>query len=151
LRKNLQSVSDPQTRQELERALKIFEAQLGPADVQTAATVQGQARVSTAAPSSEPVAKPTAELIDPRGVYFSELTNALVDAILDHGPPLAVGPEEWLTVAARESVDRRFMPDDPDDTAMTLILRIKGGDLSALRERRLSRDEARKRIEVKQY
>jgi hypothetical protein len=149
LRKNLQSVNDPRTRQELERALKIFEAQLNTADVQAAGA---QPRVSTAAASAEPAAKAVpAELIDPRNVYFTELTNALLDAILDHGPPLAVAPDEWLTVAARESVDRRFVPDDPDDTAMTLILRIKGSDLSALRERRLTRDEARKRIEVKRY
>ena len=51
----------------------------------------------------------------------------------------------------RKRVDRRFVPGDPGDTAITVILRMKGSDLSALRNRTLPREEARKRIEVKQY
>ena len=56
-------------------------------------------------------------------------------------------------MAARESVvvDRRFVPGDPTTAPMTVILRIKGSDLQALRERKLSREEARKRVEVKRY
>ena len=76
--------------------------------------------------------------IQPREIYLTEITNALVDAILDHGTPIGVGADEWLTVAARESVDRRFVPADPNDTPMTIILRIKGSDLAALRDRQLS-------------
>jgi len=34
---------------------------------------------------------------------------------------------------------------------MSIVLRIKGTDLNALRERRLSRDEARTRVEMKRY
>jgi hypothetical protein len=79
------------------------------------------------------------------------MTNALVDALLDHGAPVSVAPDEWLTIAAREGVDRRFVPDNRNDTAITLMLRIKGADLTALREHRLSRDDARRRVDVKQY
>ena len=61
------------------------------------------------------------------------------------------GADEWLTIAARESLDLRFLPENPNDAATTLILRIKGADLNAFRDRRLSREEARKKIEVKQY
>ena len=84
-------------------------------------------------------------------MYRTEITDALTEAIVDHGIPIGVGAEEWLTVAARESVDRRFVPADPNDSPMTIILRIKGSDLAALRDRKLSREEARKRVEVKQY
>ena len=49
------------------------------------------------------------------------------------------------------AVDRRFVPADPNDTTMTIILRIKGSDLAALRDRKLTREDARKRVEVKQY
>ena len=49
------------------------------------------------------------------------------------------------------SADLRFMPENPNDAATTLILRIKGSDLNALRDHRISREEARKRIEVNQY
>jgi hypothetical protein len=89
--------------------------------------------------------------MQPREIYLSEITNALTDAIVDHGIPIGIGADEWLTVAARESVDRRFVPADPNDTAMTIILRLKGSDLAALRDRKLGREEARKRVEVKQY
>ena len=97
----------------------------------------------------------TAELaptIRPREIYQTEIANALVDAILDYTGSVGVGPSEWLTVAARESVlDRRYVPGDPGDTAITVILRIKGSDLQALRDRSLSREEGRKRIDVKHY
>jgi hypothetical protein len=43
------------------------------------------------------------------------------------------------------------MPNDPTDMAMTFILRIKGSDLQAVRERRLPKDEARTKIEIKKY
>jgi hypothetical protein len=92
-----------------------------------------------------------APLDDPRAIYTTEMTNALINAILDHGAPVGVAPDEWLTVAARESLDLRFMPDDPSGAATTLLLRIKGSDLNALRDRRLSREDARKRVEVTQY
>ena len=76
--------------------------------------------------------------IQPREIYVTEITDALVDAIVDYGAPIGVGADEWLTVAARESVDRRFVPGDPNDTAMTVMLRMRGSDLTALRERKLS-------------
>ena len=90
--------------------------------------------------------------VEPREMYRTEITNALVNAILDYPGSVGVAAEEWLTVAARESVvDRRFMPGDPNDTAITVMLRIKGSDLNAVRDRQLSKDEARKRVEVKYY
>jgi hypothetical protein len=90
--------------------------------------------------------------LQPRQIYQTEITNALVDAVLDHSASVAIGPDEWLTIAARESgFDRRFVTGDPADTAITVILRIRGRDLQALRERTLSRDEARKRVDVRSY
>jgi hypothetical protein len=93
-----------------------------------------------------------APAIRPREIYQTEIANALVDAILDYTGSVGVGPAEWLTIAARESVlDRRFVPGDPGDTAITVILRIKGSDLQALRDRTLTREEGRKRVDVKSY
>jgi len=37
------------------------------------------------------------------------------------------------------------------EAPMTVILRVKGSDLQALHEHKLSRDEGRQRVEVKQY
>ena len=87
----------------------------------------------------------------PREIYQSEIATALANAVLDC-PGSIVGPAEWLTIAARESIlDRRFVPGDPNDTAITVILRIKGSDLQALREGTLTRDDARKLVDVKHY
>lgn len=91
-------------------------------------------------------------VVRPREIYQTEITTALVNAILDYPGSISVGAGEWLTVAARESViDRRAMSADPTDTAITVILRIKGSDLQALRDRTLSREEGFKRVDVKHY
>jgi hypothetical protein len=140
LRKNTQGVADQQSRQELDRAIKSLEDQVKSYDTRAK-------NVSTAG-SAVPEAQPPMTAEDPRRFYAAEMTNALINAIVDHGAVVGVGAEEWLTVAARESLDFRFMPDNPPTT---LILRIKGSDLSALREKRISREEGRKRVEVKQY
>ena len=87
--------------------------------------------------------------VRPREIYQAEITTALINAILDYTGPVRVEPAEWLTVAARESV--RFVPGDPNDTAITVSLRIKGSDLQALRDRKITRDEGRNRVEVKHY
>jgi hypothetical protein len=140
LRKNTQGVADQQSRQELDRAIKALEDQINAYDAR-------MKNVSTAGTTMAAAGTPVA-VEDPRVFYAAEMTNALINAILDQGAAAGVGTDEWLTVAARESLDLRFMPDDP---ATTLTLRVKGGDLTALREKRLSREDARKRIEVKQY
>jgi hypothetical protein len=112
-------------------------------------SMQELERASTGKPRQ---ASETTSSIQPREVYQSEITDALIGAILDFPGAVVVGAGEWLTVAARESVvDRRFVPGAPDDTAITVILRVKGSDLSALRSRTLTRDEARRRVEIKQY
>ena len=94
-------------------------------------------------------AEPT---VRPREIYQTEITNALVNAIVDSKGSVGVGANEWLTVAARESVfDRRFVSGDPNDTAMTIMLRIKGSDLQALREGTITREDGLKRVVVKLY
>jgi hypothetical protein len=90
--------------------------------------------------------------VRPREIYQSEIANALVNALLDYKGSIGVGAHEWVTVAARESVfDRRVVSGDPSDTVITITLRIKGGDLEALREGTLAREEGRKRVVVKHY
>lgn len=90
--------------------------------------------------------------VRPREIYQTEIATALVNAILDYKGSVGVGPNEWLTVAARESVlDRRIVSGDPSDTAITVILRMKGSDLQALRDGTLAREDGRKRVDVKHY
>jgi hypothetical protein len=97
-------------------------------------------------------AQPAATSVQPREIYQNEITEALVSVILDHSGPLNIEPNQWLTVAARESVvDRRLVNGGVTEAPMTVILRVKGSDLQTLREHKLSREDGRKRVEVKQY
>jgi hypothetical protein len=88
-------------------------------------------------------------LDDPFGAYESAVKQALIDAMLDHSGPLEIGSDEWLTVAARDNEDRRLSPNNVYDLA-TIVLRIKGSDLAAFRSGRLTREEARAKVEVRE-
>ena len=107
------------------------------------------------ASTGRPLQASQASSLKPREIYESEITEALLAAVLGALAPLNVGPDEWLTIAARESVvDRGFVqgtPGAPAEPAMTVILRVKGSDLHALRTGTMTRDEARTRVEVKHY
>lgn len=90
--------------------------------------------------------------VQPREIYQSEITDALVNVVLDYTGPLGIEPGEWLTVAARETVvDRRVVNGGALEAPMTVILRVKGSDLRALREQKMSRDEVRAKVEVRHY
>jgi hypothetical protein len=133
---------DPRARQELQQRMKAFETQIKPYLV--TAGNRGDRVTVTGTPVS-------AYVDDVQDAYAQEIRRSLTEAILDHAAPLNVGADEWLTVAARASQGRMLVPGDSTALGGTLVLRIKGHDLSALREGRLSKDEARKRVEVKQY
>jgi len=90
--------------------------------------------------------------VQPREIYQSEITDALLNVILDYPGALGIGPGEWLTVAARETVvDRRFVNGGVIEAPMTVILRMKGSDLQGLREHKLSRDEVLTKVDVRHY
>ncbi len=85
---------------------------------------------------------------DPVAEYTAEVKQALVDAMLDHSGSLTLGPDEWLTVAARDA--EGLAPDDLF-APPTIVLRIRGADLAAFRSGQLSRDEAKKRVDVREF
>ncbi len=162
LRQYVDKVPDKTQRQHLEQALKRVELQVGPADA-PAATDAASGRGAPGGPTATadiggPVAataaaapnRPDSALwTNPGEVYTNEVKNALMDAMLDYTAALAVAPEEWLTVAARDN-EPRLNPGDLYDVS-TIVLRIKGSDLAAFRADRLSREDARKRVEVREF
>jgi hypothetical protein len=114
-------------------------------DVEAAPAAPAQPQAPPLTPADE------ALLTNPSDVYEKEVVDALADAMLDYSAPMGVGPEEWLTVAARDNEHRdRLMPGDSYDL-MTIVLRVKGSDLAAFRADRITREEARKRIEVREF
>ena len=105
---------------------------------------------SAAAPAAPgPSAAAPAERRDPNELYTDAVKTALIDAMLKYSAFLKIGPDEWLTVAARDS-DGPLLPGQIDDSS-TIVLRIKGSDLSAFQSGKLTRDEVLKRVDVKEF
>jgi hypothetical protein len=90
-------------------------------------------------------------LENPAEGYTREVKAALIDAMIEHSGPLNLGPEEWLTVAARDNVPRDpLIPGDATDFS-TIIFRMKGSDLAAFRAGKVTLEEARQKVEVREY
>ena len=88
---------------------------------------------------------------DPAEAYTTEVKNSLIEAMLDYSSvSLGLGPDEWLTIAARDNEDGPFTPNGLTE-AMTIELRIKGSDLAAYRAGRYTKDEAKKHVEVRAF
>ena len=77
------------------------------------------------------------------------MKTALVDAMLDYGTSIPIAENVWLTIAARDNTER-IGGDDPYDVT-TIVLRVKGSDLAAFKAGRITRDEAVKRVSIKDY
>ena len=125
---------------------------MAPRGTVTALEVEPGPAMAAAAPREPQLtAADEALLANPSEVYEKEVITALIDAMLDYSAPIGVGPDEWLTVAARDNEHRdRLMPGDSYDL-MTIVLRVKGSDLAAFRAERLTREEARKKVEVREF
>jgi hypothetical protein len=142
--------AEPRQRERLGQVVRQLEQQ-----AQVPAALRGTGRIGgpTAVPvggGAQPQPDPSA-YDDPEAHYTREVKAALVDAMIENSGPIALGAEEWLTVAARDNVPRDpLIPTDAADTR-TVIFRIKGSDLGAYRAGRLTLDEIRKKVETREY
>ena len=151
------SIRDPDQRQQFMSYINRLEMQVGPAQPvvpQAQSRQAGPATVSTQA-LGQPVpaqARPDdlAVLNDPNEGYTREVKSAIVEAMLDNSGSIPLAPDEWLMVAARGNVRGDLSVTDNSDTH-TIILRVKGSDLAAYRARQITPDEARKRVDIKEY
>jgi hypothetical protein len=167
LRKHLQGITDPSTRASLERALKQLEVQAAGSQAlpRTASSGGREPGVSPSLMISEnagvgaakaagaagarpaPTATAKSYLQDPDRAYTEAVTRALIDTMLTYSAPLEIGPDQWLTVAARDNEPRDTLaPQDPFVEVLTMIYRIKGSDLLAYRAGKIDKEEARKRV-----
>jgi hypothetical protein len=141
---------DPQ----MEQAIKRLQIQLGPSTLQGLSTPStAGARNLTGTSASTPPDAPTASdpiLTDPNEAYHTEVIGALKSAMLDYSSNLAIGPAEWLTIAIKGNDNRpRLAP--ADTSGRTIVLRLRGTDLSSFRSGQLSREEALQRVEMRQF
>jgi hypothetical protein len=86
---------------------------------------------------------------DPGQNYRDAVKLSLIDAMLDYSKNLELKPDEWLSVAARGS-ESGLLPGEIFQLT-TVVLRVKGSDLTDYLAGRLTRDEARKKVEVRQF
>ena len=103
---------------------------------------------STAATRAAAATGPS--LDDPEEAYRAEVKNVLMDAMLDYSRGLSLETGEWLHIAARRrSDDPRLAPTDTD--ARTVMIRVRAADLTQFLAGQISREEARKRMDVKVF
>jgi hypothetical protein len=139
-------------RERMAAAIRRLELALG---VSATPQLQGRAGAASAFPAAQSRATVQAQSVlppdNPNEAWTREVKAALVDAMLEYSGPLALGDNEWLAVAARDNVPADpLVPGDATDSS-TVIFRVKGSDLAALHSKRLTMDEARKRVEVREY
>lgn len=162
MRKVGPSITDPAARAVFERSLKQLESQAAPPNAYprtgnppiAANVVLPDSPGGVGAGAAAGVAPPAnkAWALDPDRAYTEAVTKALVDAIIDYSTPMTLGPDQWLTVAARDNEGRDSLaPQDPLQEVVTWIYRIKGADLLDYRAGRITRDEARTRVQVSQF
>ena len=143
----------PEDRARLEVLMGQLEMELqGDPRARGGRPVQAANLVGGALAPEPPPSPSTADVVnDPEDAYTREVKAALIDAMIEHSLPLLLGPDEWLTVAARDNAPRDpLIPGDTVDFS-TWIFRVKGGDLEAFRAGRMTIEETRKRVEQREY
>jgi len=102
-------------------------------------------------PKAEPLtaAESLANIVAEGQKYRATVRLALIDAMLDSSKNLELGPDEWLTIAARNS--EYALSTNEIMNLTTTILRVKGSDLADFLAGRLTKDEARQKVEVREF
>ena len=134
LRTAIESMAGP-TRREAEVALQQVIKTVGPP--------RGPQGQPAPTPAPGQVAAATA-MPDPDKLYSESVKAALIDVMLDHSLRMTLGPDEWLTVAARAS-EGPIPPAGLSDL-ITIVMRVKGSDLSVYQADPSKRDEIRARV-----
>lgn len=156
LRSFVESASPNDT--EVQQALKRLELQVAPVTAGLSVaeprpltpSVQTGGAGSPASQGPRPVDAQDAILSNPQEAYRAEIRDALMDAMLEHSRGLGLAPEEWLTVAARSNEIRpRVAPVNTD--ARTVVIKVRGSDLNAFLGGQISREDARKRMDVRVF
>jgi hypothetical protein len=169
--KDLTKDLDPRRRSLAERALTEIQLEIGPlgdpvpdgivdSTRPQGAGVGAAMQQETAQPQPPPASRSGLYLDkramqDPNAInraYTELVQRELIEAMIDYGLPIAVPEEEFLTVAARDNMQRDSLaPPDPHEEIVTILLRIKGSDLAAYRARQFDRDEMRKRVQLREF
>jgi hypothetical protein len=180
LKSYVEKEKNPSTRESLQGMIARLELQLGPLSDANANQITpvnrppsgpgvGAAMVmpESGAPSA-PAAPPAADSApartprldkkyfqDPNAInraYTDAVQKALIDAIVDFAIPTAIKPNEFLTIAARDNMQRDLLaPPDPYEEVVTILLSIRGSDLAAYRSGQIDAAEVRRRVQIREF
>ena len=149
------TIADPRTtdtirrfaENELRRIERLTNPQGYPLSSSPAMPVARGMVAATTAEDASPAGTPVPDLRSPDEMYTEVIKNALIGAMLDFGPTLRLGDNDWLTIAARASTPA--IPNQLDDSS-SILIRIKGADLTAFLTGKLTREEVLKKVEIKE-
>jgi hypothetical protein len=155
LQEVLASNPDPELKRRARAELQRLDNPAGPIPIpsgsaDTSRVAQGAAPGTVSAQMlTEAPGPPAIDTRDPNQLYTESIKSALIDAMLNYSGPMNLAPDEWLTIAARDS-EGPLMPGAVDD-ASTIVLRVKGSDIAEFLAKKITPEEARKRVEVKEF
>jgi len=169
LKAKAKSDPNPSSRAAQENAILRLELQIGPlaraagasdpmpGGNRTVGSAVGAAMVAPDAPAP-PSAPPKIDrkyFQDPNAInraYTDAVQTALIEAMLDYSLPMSIAPDEFLTVAARDNMQRDSLaPLDPAEEVVTIFYKIRGSDLLAYRAGKIDATEIRKRIQIHEF
>jgi hypothetical protein len=84
-------------------------------------------------------------MMDPRKQYQDAVIGSLIEAMLGYSVQMALGPDEWLTVAARGN-DAPLGPQQGLADPVTITVKVKGGDLAIYHADPARRSEIREKV-----
>jgi hypothetical protein len=85
-------------------------------------------------------------MFDANAAYTEAVQQKLIDAMIDLRIDLQ--PDEWLTVAARDGVGP--VPGQIEES-ITIVLRVRGSDLSDFLAGKITRAEVRQKVQVREF
>ena len=164
---SLRSLVEKSGDSNFEQALKRVELQVAPVSLTPTPPVMAGARTLTGSAAIAPDPAPSVPasgtpapviapgladpiLDDPVEAFHTEIRDALMNAMLDHGAALRLAPADLFTIAARGSDDRTVLGPLNDD-AQTIMISVTGADLIAYLSGQIGRDEARQRMTVRVF
>ena len=104
---------------------------------------QPTAMSSTGAPAGGPAGP----MLDPDAHYVQSVKAQLINAMIRQSNSMDLRPDEWLAVEARDGSTAPGQLSQPS----TMNLRIKGSDLADFFARRITIEEASKRVQVRGF
>ncbi len=134
LRSLVETLPDAEAKRQYQAAIKRLEQQVGPLPQP---------------PPGAQAADLGAEPDDPDARYTKAVIGACLDAMLEHSKPMNLAPAEWLTVALTGS-EATFASNQLYE-ATTFVLRVKGSDLADYLAGRITRDQIRAKVEVREF